>query len=58
MKRFLYILIVFAILTGCREFKDTNGNLDSIPDSVKKSIEAGNVPLKSETITPSEDGGQ
>ena len=57
MKRSLYILIVLAILTGCREFKDTNGNLDSIPDSVKKSIEEGNVPPKSETPAPSEDTG-
>lgn len=42
---------IFTIL-GCREFKDTKGNLDSIPDSVRKSIDAGNAPPKMDTPEP------
>jgi Prokaryotic membrane lipoprotein lipid attachment site len=38
MKRSLYIFAALAILTGCNEFKDTNGTL---PESVKESVEAG-----------------
>ncbi|MFF0830416.1 hypothetical protein ACFYU8_26090 [Brevibacillus sp. NPDC003359] len=53
MKRSLYIIASLAILAGCSEFKDTNGNLESIPDSVKKSIEAGDAPSKTDTPAPS-----
>ncbi|MFA4137043.1 MULTISPECIES: hypothetical protein [unclassified Brevibacillus] len=43
MKRSLYILAVLVILTGCSEFKDTNGNLESLPESLKQSIELGST---------------
>ncbi|MBW5466263.1 hypothetical protein GPJ61_00045 [Brevibacillus formosus] len=55
MKRSVYIFAVLAILTGCNEFKDTNGTL---PESVKESVETGGTgtPAKpaEAPVTPAE----
>lgn len=52
MKRSLYILTALMILTGCSEFKDTNGNLESLPESVKESIEAGGTETPASNSEP------
>lgn len=54
MKRPLYIFVALTILTGCSEFKDTNGNLESLPESLKQSIESGrtNEHAKSAEASP------
>ncbi|MBG9940594.1 membrane lipoprotein lipid attachment site-containing protein [Brevibacillus formosus] len=51
MKRLLCIFAALAILTGCNEFKDTNGTL---PESVKEGVEAGgtDTPAKPAESTP------